>query len=134
MNEAGQIAMDQLLISNHCLLKTAGKDQRFMARISFQIFIAGRSNRNSQLVRLYEEACQSLLDVNTYEINVIDLTRHPQLAEKHKVLATPTILRSKPLPERRVIGGLNADGPMQALRFLIDDLKKMKNEKDQGNQ
>jgi len=126
--------VDQLLMVNLCLLQNAGKDQRFMARISFQIFIAGRSNRNSQLVRLYEEACQSLLDANTYEINVIDLTRHPQLAEKHKVLATPTILRIKPLPERRVIGGLNADGPMQALRFLIDDLKKLKNEKDEGNQ
>lgn len=67
-----------------------------MAKLCFQIFIAGKSHRNDQLVHFYKEACQSHLEEGTYEIKVIDLIRNAHLAEVHKILATPTICRIKP--------------------------------------
>ncbi|HJW16257.1 MAG TPA: circadian clock KaiB family protein [Flavisolibacter sp.] len=100
-----------------------------MVKLCFQIFISGKSHRNDQLVRVYQEACQSYLADNTYEINVIDLIRNPQLAERHKILATPTISRIKPAPEKRIIGNLTPAGAMQALTFLTEDLKDTQYEK-----
>jgi len=100
-----------------------------MPKLSFQIFIAGKSNRNNQLVRNYKEACQARLNSHSYELTVIDLASNPQLAEHHKILATPTILRNRPAPERRVIGNLSPDGALQALTFLIEDLNHTKHEK-----
>jgi circadian clock protein KaiB len=42
-----------------------------------------------------------------YEVEVIDVLEHPDLAEKEKILATPTLVRCLPPPMRRVIGDLS---------------------------
>ncbi|WP_132052684.1 circadian clock KaiB family protein [Pseudocnuella soli] len=100
-----------------------------MAKLNFQIFIAGKSSRNSLLVRYFEEACGSLLAPNSFEITVIDLARNAQLAEQHKILATPTISRLRPLPEKRIIGSLTQEGAQKALTFLTEDLNHSQHEK-----
>lgn len=60
-----------------------------------------------------------------YILEVIDITTGTAEAEHHKILATPTIIRINPDPERRVIGDLK-DRQMaeDALQFLIDDILK----------
>lgn len=100
-----------------------------MARLCFHIFIAGKSSRNDQLVRYYQEACEAVLEKNAYEIKVIDLLRNPQLAEQHKILATPTICRICPSPEKRIIGKLSTEGALQAITFLTEDLNHIKHDK-----
>ena len=42
-----------------------------------------------------------------YELQVIDVFEHPELAEKDKVIATPTLIKQLPPPLRRVIGDLS---------------------------
>lgn|SRR5690242_11835936 len=100
-----------------------------MAKLCFQIFVAGKSHRNDQLVHFYTEACHSYLSEGTYEIKVIDLIRNAPLAEQHKILATPTITRISPSPEKRVIGNFSREGAARALIFLIEDLNEKKYEK-----
>ena len=100
-----------------------------MPKMFFQIFIAGKSNRNEELVKNYQQACNALLLPNSFELTVIDLARNSQLAEEHKILATPTIIRSRPSPEKRVIGNLSQEGAVKALRFLLEDLNHTQHEK-----
>lgn len=50
------------------------------------------------------------------EIAVVDVTEHPERAEAAHILATPTLVRERPLPERRVVGDLSdLDQVMAAL-------------------
>ena len=42
-----------------------------------------------------------------YRIEVIDLMRHPQLAQGDQILALPTLVRKLPAPIRKVIGDLS---------------------------
>lgn len=42
-----------------------------------------------------------------YELEIIDVLEHPQLAEDEKILATPTLIKQLPPPLRRVIGDLS---------------------------
>lgn len=42
-----------------------------------------------------------------YSLQVIDLLENPQLAEEEMILATPTLVRSVPLPVRRIVGDLS---------------------------
>lgn len=42
-----------------------------------------------------------------YRITVIDLLKHPQLAQGDQILATPTVVRRLPHPVRTVIGDLS---------------------------
>ena len=53
-----------------------------------------------------KQICNSYLG-NGYAIEVIDLLEHPELARQHQILAVPTVIKTHPLPERRVIGDLS---------------------------
>jgi circadian clock protein KaiB len=50
------------------------------------------------------------------EVSVVDVTERPDLAEAAHILATPTLIRERPLPVRRVVGDLSdLDQVMTAL-------------------
>ncbi len=42
-----------------------------------------------------------------YNIEVIDLLKHPQLAKGDQILAVPTLVRKLPEPVRKIIGDLS---------------------------
>jgi circadian clock protein KaiB len=42
-----------------------------------------------------------------YSLRVIDVVKHPNLAEDDKILATPTLIKILPPPVRRIIGDLS---------------------------
>lgn len=42
-----------------------------------------------------------------YEIEVIDLIKHPQLSRDDQILAIPTLVRRLPNPVRKIIGDLS---------------------------
>lgn len=93
-----------------------------MTEITFIIYIAGTKSRHFQLVELYKEICSNHLSQYTVRIEVVDLLQHPSLAEKNKILATPTISRISPGPEKRIIGSMTPEQAIQAISFLTDDL------------
>ncbi len=39
-----------------------------------------------------------------FDLQVVDVRREPELGDKHRVLATPCLIRQLPLPQRRLIG------------------------------
>ena len=41
-----------------------------------------------------------------YSLKVIDVVKHPKLAEDDKILATPTLIKILPPPVARIIGDL----------------------------
>ncbi|WP_336518439.1 circadian clock KaiB family protein [Pollutibacter soli] len=90
--------------------------------IIFHVYVAGASGNGKQLLKLYDEACKVCLKEGGYRIEIIDILKKPQLAEKHKVLATPTISRTDPGPEKRIIGKLNNEQAVTAIKFLTEDL------------
>ena len=74
------------------------------------------------MLELYEEACRQCIQTASYRIEVIDILKKPELAEKHKVLAIPTISRTAPSPEKRIIGKLNSEQAIKAVQFLTEDI------------
>lgn len=42
-----------------------------------------------------------------YELEIIDILEHPQLAEEEKIIATPVLIKKIPLPLRMIIGDLS---------------------------
>ena len=45
--------------------------------------------------------------IDHYDIDVVDVLENPQLAERDKILATPTLIKGLPEPVRRIIGDLS---------------------------
>ncbi|MFG3253667.1 circadian clock KaiB family protein [Streptomyces sp. NPDC048172] len=75
-------------------------------RFSFTLFVAGATERSDAARSNLRTLCDAR-HLGVYEIEVIDVVDEPELAEEHHILATPTVIRHSPLPQRRVIGDLS---------------------------
>ncbi|MFE0255087.1 circadian clock KaiB family protein [Streptomyces sp. NPDC059010] len=76
---------------------------------SFMLFVAGATERSDAARSNLRTLCESRL-VDCYELTVIDVMQQPELAEENRILATPTVIRLSPPPQRRVIGDLSDQG------------------------
>ena len=74
-------------------------------RRHFRVFVAGTSWRSQRVVQALHDLCAAH-GVTDYEVEVVDLVEHPELAEQHSVLALPMVMRVAPGPPVRVIGDL----------------------------
>ena len=69
------------------------------------LFVTGQSIRSQRAVSNLRQLCEGLRGL--CELTVVDVLERPQLAEQEKIMATPTVIRRRPLPARRVIGDLS---------------------------
>lgn len=77
-----------------------------MSKYLLKLYITGQTARSERAITNLRHICRAALG-NNYELVIIDILERPQLAEKEKILATPTLIRESPLPVRRVIGDLS---------------------------
>jgi circadian clock protein KaiB len=71
-----------------------------------KLYITGRSPRAELAIANLRRLCTEEL-AGCYEIEIIDVLEHPELAEDDRILATPTLIKQLPPPLRRVIGDLS---------------------------
>ena len=69
------------------------------------LFVTGQSVRSQRAVANIRRLCEGLR--GQCELTIVDVLERPQLAEDEKIMATPTVIRRRPLPVRRVIGDLS---------------------------
>lgn len=75
-------------------------------RYVLTLFITGRSSRAERAIENLRRMCEEELE-GCYDLRVVDVLEHPQLAEDERILATPTLIKQLPPPLRRVIGDLS---------------------------
>jgi circadian clock protein KaiB len=71
-----------------------------------RLYVAGRTSRSIAALQNLKKYCETHLE-GKYQIEVIDLLVHPQLAEGDQILAIPTLVRKVPEPIRKIIGDLS---------------------------
>src|SRR5688572_20478664 len=77
-----------------------------MNRYVLRLYVAGNTPRSERAVANLRRLCSDVLR-NGCDVEVIDVLEQPQRAEEDRVLATPTVIRRVPGPERRVVGDLS---------------------------
>ncbi len=77
-----------------------------MTRVVFKLYIAGTTPRSQGAVANLRRLGDERLSGN-YELEVVDVTENPHIAEAERILATPTLVKESPLPLRRVTGDLS---------------------------
>ncbi|MGK7939594.1 MAG: circadian clock KaiB family protein [Crocosphaera sp.] len=71
-----------------------------------RLFVSGNSVTTRQTLKNIHHLLETQL-THPYTLKVIDISKHPELAETHHVSATPTLVRVLPKPVRRIVGELN---------------------------
>ena len=82
-----------------------GADDVSGAAYVLTLYIAGPSVRSERAVTTLRGICERLK--GRCELTIVDVLERPHLAERHRILATPTVIRELPLPRRRIIGDLS---------------------------
>ena len=73
---------------------------------TLRLYVAGQTPKSITAFANLKRACDEHLP-GKYKIEVIDLTKNPQLARGDQILAVPTVVRSLPRPIRKMIGDLS---------------------------
>jgi len=71
-----------------------------------RLYTAGESARSLAALRNLETICEKHL-AGRYQIEVINLMEHPQLARGDQIVALPTLVRRLPPPMKKIIGDLS---------------------------
>lgn len=71
-----------------------------------RLYVAGQTPKSVAALSNLKKYCEEFLK-GRYKIEVIDLLKHPQLAEGDQILAIPTLVRKVPVPIRKIIGDLS---------------------------
>ena len=71
-----------------------------------RLYVAGKTARSVAAFENLSRLCEEHL-AGKYQIEVVDLLAHPQLASGDQIVAIPTLVRKLPSPIRKVIGDLS---------------------------
>jgi circadian clock protein KaiB len=80
--------------------------ERVLTSFILKLYVTGATQRAETAIANLRRICEQELG-GQYQLEIIDVLEHPQLAEDDKILATPTLIKQLPPPLRKVIGDLS---------------------------
>lgn len=83
------------------------------ARYLLQLYITGTTSQSARAIANIRKICEEHLE-GRYELEVVDISQHPALAQGEQIIAAPTLIKKFPLPLRRFIGDMS-----QTARILL---------------
>jgi circadian clock protein KaiB len=76
--------------------------------ILLRLFVTGKNSNSIKAINNLQGILDSEPNLKgKYKLEVIDILKHPQLAEDEKIIATPVLEKTLPTPIRRIIGDLS---------------------------
>src|SRR5687768_8377667 len=75
-------------------------------RYVLRLYVTGMTPRSTEAFASIKGLCEDLLQ-GRYELEVIDIYQHPQLAIDEQIIAVPTLVKMLPAPLRRLVGDLS---------------------------
>jgi circadian clock protein KaiB len=86
-----------------------------------RLYVAGQTAKSLAAFANLQRICETHL-AGQYSLEIIDLTKTPQLAAGDQILAVPTLVRRLPEPIKKIIGDLSNEA-----RVLVGlDVKPVK--------
>ena len=88
-------------------------------RYRLRLYVAGSTPRSMLAVTNIRRICELHL-AGQYDLEVVDIYQHPEVAADAQIIAAPTLIKLSPEPTRRAIGDLsNADKVLATLSLPL---------------
>jgi circadian clock protein KaiB len=88
------------------------------------LYVADTTPRSVLATENLHSFCDQYLP-GQYRVTIIDIVKQPALAREHEILATPTLIRVFPGPERTVVGSLSDTARVARALELGDQPEKI---------
>ncbi len=76
------------------------------AKYILRLYVTGSTGRSLKAVYNLRKICEEHLP-DDYELEVIDIYKHPEAAREAQIVAAPTLVKKLPQPIRRFVGDLS---------------------------
>jgi len=76
------------------------------AEYILRLYVTGSTPRSLKAISTLKRFCEEFLH-DDYELQVIDIYKHPDAAREAQIIAAPTLVKRLPAPLRRFIGDLS---------------------------
>ena len=91
-----------------------------VSKIFLKLYISGDSLRSRKAILNLQTFCDRELKQDS-KIEIIDVAKHPEIAEAESILITPTLVREFPEPQERIVGDLSNT---EVLAFVLNIASK----------
>ena len=81
------------------LIEGAAERVRYVLRL----YVTGATDRSLRAVANLRWFCERYLK-GRYDLRVVDIYQQPSLAQDQQIVAAPTLVKSEPLPPKRLVG------------------------------
>jgi circadian clock protein KaiB len=89
---------------NSAAKKTRGRAaKRPATRYALRLYITGQTPRSRQSVENLRALCDKYIP-GQFDLEVVDIYQQPAMAAAGQIIAAPTLIKSMPLPLRRLVG------------------------------
>ncbi|HEY2461614.1 MAG TPA: circadian clock KaiB family protein [Candidatus Acidoferrum sp.] len=89
--------------------KSAKGKKRKQETYILRLYITGQTARSLRSVENLRALCEKHLK-GRFELQVIDICQQPALAAEGQIIAAPTLIKTTPLPLRRLVGDFSDQG------------------------
>jgi circadian clock protein KaiB len=76
------------------------------ARYIMRLYVTGSTTHSARAITNIRKICEEHLE-GRYDLDVVDIAQHPELAAGEQIIAAPTLVKISPLPVRRFIGDMS---------------------------
>ncbi len=115
-------------VSETAAFEEAMRSQPAADHYLLRLYVTGTTPRSARAIQNIRAICEEKLH-GRYELEVIDIYQHPELAKREQVVVTPTLVKKLPLPVRQLIGDLS-DAERVLVGLDLMPLEDQKPEKD----
>ena len=90
-------------------------------KLVLQLYVAGMSTRSMEAVENIQKFCSELLE-DSFELEIIDLYKHPELAARQQIIFSPSLIKQLPLPKKMLVGSFSdTDRVVKGLGITIKE-------------
>jgi circadian clock protein KaiB len=88
-------------------------------KLKLALYVSGMSPKSLEAIENIQQLCEKYLK-DAFELKIIDIYKTPELASKHSIVFSPSLIKLFPLPKKILIGTLkDSDKVIQALGITI---------------
>ena len=73
------------------------------SKLVLQLYVSGMSPKSMQAIENINKICSELLE-DSFQLEIIDLYKHPELASEQQIIFSPSLIKRHPLPKKILVG------------------------------
>ena len=90
-------------------------------KLVLQLYVCGMSPKSMEAIENIQKICSELLE-DSFQLEIIDLYNHPELAFEQQIIFSPSLIKRLPLPKKTFVGTFaDATKVIRGLGITIKD-------------